>query len=61
MTHIPISAAYWCENCQSVIDTPRACPSCTSTLSIIPMANWMDREPKIEIHSALGFDHDSRL
>lgn len=42
MARIPITRAHWCENCESVIDSPRICPGCASSLSIVPLAPWLD-------------------
>lgn len=34
MTHIHLDQAFWCENCQCIIDQPECCPSCATTINI---------------------------
>jgi hypothetical protein len=61
MAHISLSGAYWCENCQSVIDSAISCPACASPHSIIPLVTCLNKGAQIEVHAALGSHHDSRL
>ncbi len=59
MTAIPVDKAYWCENCNSVIDTPASCPGCGTTHSIVALANWI-KETQIEIPAIVGTGDNSR-
>ena len=40
--HLPLVKCYWCENCQSVIDSAKTCEGCGSSLSIVALSIWMD-------------------
>jgi predicted RNA-binding protein with PUA domain len=42
--YLPLVKCYWCENCQSVIDSAKTCEGCGSSISIVALSIWMDRE-----------------
>lgn len=61
MTAIPVSKAYWCENCSSVLDTSRSCPICGTTHNIISLTNLMPALKEInEVQAIMGTGDDSR-
>jgi hypothetical protein len=41
MIHLHLDEAYWCENCQCIIDSSERCPSCANEHDLIPMAQFM--------------------
>lgn len=46
--HIPLSAAYYCEDCGSITNTQPNCPACAS-IALMPLANVLNRSPQPEI------------
>jgi hypothetical protein len=40
---IRLEAAWWCENCESIIDSAVSCPQCATTHGIVALANWLQR------------------
>jgi len=41
MIHLHLDEAYWCENCQCIIDSSRRCPSCANEHDLISMQQFM--------------------
>ena len=41
--HLPLVKCFWCENCQSIIDSAKRCEGCGSHMSIVALSIWMDR------------------
>ncbi len=47
MEYIPLSAAYLCQDCNSVGNNARQCPACASEV-LMGLAGVLDREAKAE-------------
>jgi hypothetical protein len=60
MTAIPGNRAYWCENCESVIDSAQSCPRCATTHNIFPVANWFNRSNSNGLQAHLGSVNNPR-
>jgi hypothetical protein len=41
MIHLHLDEAYWCENCQCIIDSSKRCPSCANELDLISIQQFM--------------------
>lgn len=59
MSIIPLSKAYWCENCIAVIDSPNGCPNCATRHNIMPLAKWIisTQENQREVQAVVGTRH----
>jgi hypothetical protein len=55
--HIPLEDAYWCENCQSVINCCAACPCCATTSNLVALEKWIGRTHNgLQTHLELSVD-----
>jgi hypothetical protein len=50
MQHIPLKAAYLCQDCNSVGNNSSCCPACASG-SLLSLAGVLDREMAVEERS----------
>jgi len=46
MSHIHLDEAYWCENCQCVIDSSERCSSCATEIGIVPLSQYIAEHSK---------------